>query len=629
MKKLFFFLQNFTHFFSFQVENSGGINGFLSKILQLYRKHGLAGLYRTSLRVFRSSGLDKTNYSKWLSLYDNKNELASAQSLIQEMADMPLISVIMPTYKSNIQWLKEAIDSVIGQIYPNWELCIADDASNDPVLYSLLNDYAKKDSRIKFVTRKVNGHISAASNSALELATGNWIALLDHDDLLHPAALFWVANCINRFPHVKLIYSDEDKISERGIRTSPYFKTNWNRDLFYSHNMICHLGVYSKKLVEEIGGFREGFEGAQDYDLALRCIERLNVDKEIQHIPRVLYHWRVHQQSTAKNANAKPYAMIAGERALNEHFQRSRFSGRIELTGHGYRAFYDLPNPAPLVSLIIPTRNGLYFLRNCIESIISKTDYPNYEIVIVDNGSDDHNTLQYLRELKEIENIQIVRDDSPFNYSALNNLGVSAAKGEVIGLINNDIEVISSNWLSEMVSHIMRADVGAVGAKLLYGNGTLQHAGVILGIGGWAGHLHKGLPRYSDGYAGRATLTSEFSAVTGACLLIRTDIYNQLGGLNDVDLKVACNDVDLCLRIRALGLRIVWTPYAELFHHESATRGYEDDPVKKARFAQEVSYMRDKWGEIFENDPMYSPNLTLDHEDASYAWPPRACIFKD
>jgi glycosyltransferase involved in cell wall biosynthesis len=584
-------------------------------------------------RVFRgailspnscSSDFNKNDYAKWLSLYDNQNELTNIQCLVQEMADMPLISVIMPTYKSNTQWLKEAIDSVIGQIYPNWELCIADDASNDPVLYSLLNDYAKTDSRIKFVIRKVNGHISAASNSALELATGNWIALLDHDDLLHPSAFFWVADCINRSPHVRLIYSDEDKISESGIRMAPYFKTNWNRDLFYSHNMICHLGVYSKKLVEEIGGFREGFEGAQDYDLALRCIERLNVDREIQHIPKVLYHWRVHQQSTAKDANAKPYAMIAGERALNEHFQRSSFSGRIELTGHGYRAFYDLPKPAPLVSLIIPTRNGLHFLRKCIESIISKTDYPNYEIVIVDNGSDDPDTLHYLSELKEIVNIQIIRDDSPFNYSALNNLGVSAAKGKVIGLINNDIEVISSNWLSEMVGHVMRSDVGAVGAKLLFGNGTLQHAGVILGIGGWAGHLHKGFPRYSDGYAGRASLTSEFSAVTGACLLIRAEIYNQLGGLNDVDLKVACNDVDLCLRIRALGLRIVWTPYAELFHHESATRGYEDDPVKKARFAQEVSYMRDKWGEIFENDPMYSPNLTLDHEDASFAWPPRA-----
>ena len=615
------------------INNFGGIKSTARRMFDLYQRKGIGGFLVVINNIIHGvvnghseqlNSYKRNRYPEWLIRYDSiDNETREKMlSKILKMEKHPLVTIVMPTYNSNIVWLSQAIDSVLGQMYENWELCIADDASTDPEVQKILEKYSTLDSRIKIEIRNQNGHISAASNSALKLATGDWIALLDHDDLLHETALFWVVDCINQNPDAMLIYSDEDKINEKNVRSGPYFKTDWNRNLFYSHNMICHLGVYSKRLVDEVGGFREGYEGAQDYDLALRCIENIE-DRQICHIPRILYHWRAHVQSTAHQPEAKPYAMLAGERAINEHFQRTGVLGHVKLMNHGYRPYYDLPNPPPLISLIIPTRNGLNFLRNCIQSIILKTNYSAYEIVIVDNGSDDPETLKYLESLCNQKNIQVIRNDDAFNYSALNNLGVSVAKGELIGLINNDIEVISPDWLNEMVANALRPGIGVVGAKLLYPNGTLQHAGVILGIGGWAGHSHKGFPKSIPGYAGRTSLVSEFSAVTGACLVIKKETYQRLGGLNAVDLKVACNDVDLCLGARALGLRNIWTPYAELFHHESVTRGYEDDPIKKARFAAEVSYMRNKWGDIFKNDPMYSPNLTLDYEDFSYAWPPR------
>jgi GT2 family glycosyltransferase len=380
--------------------------------------------------------------------------------------------------------------------------------------------------------------------------------------------------------------------------------------------------VYQRPLVRQIGGFRQGFEGAQDYDLALRCIERLGPGA-IHHIPRVLYHWRVHKESTAHDAAAKPYAMLAGERALNEHLRRCGVAAHAELIGHGYRVHYALPKAPPQISLIIPTRNGMPLIRKCVASILEKTTYPNYEILIIDNGSDDPGTLRYFEEIASEARVRLIRDDRPFNFSALNNAAVRQAEGAVIGLINDDIEVIAPDWLGAMVSFALQPAIGAVGARLLYPNDTLQHGGVVLGLGGLAAHAHRNAQHYDRGYCARASLVQSFSAVTAACLVIRKEVYEEVGGLNETDLAVAYNDVDFCLRVREAGYRNVWTPYAELYHHESATRGNEDTPAKQARFAREAAYIKQRWGHILFNDPAYSPNLTLDHEDFSLAWPPR------
>ena len=563
-------------------------------------------------------------YSGWIREFDTlTDEMRFAmRAHTERFVHKLLVSIVMRVYNPNPVWLEGAIASVRTQIYPNWELCIADDGSPDTAIRPILERYAQEDKRIKVVFREQNGHISAASNSALALAQGEWVALLDHDDVLAEHALFWVVDAINKHPTCRLIYSDEDKIDEMGVRSDPYFKCDWNPDLFYSQNMFSHLGVYQTNLVREVGGFRAGLEGSQDFDLALRCMERVEPG-QIHHIARVLYHWRIHADSTAHSSEAKPYAMVAGERALNEHFERLGVAATAESVGYGYRVQYALPERLPLVSLIIPTRNGVKLLRQCVESILAKTTYTHYEILIVDNGSDDRATLRYLEELAARPCIRVIRDAQPFNYSALNNAAVKVARGEVVGLINNDVEVINPDWLSEMVSHALRPEVGAVGARLWYADNTLQHAGVVLGIHGIAEHVHRFLPRNNVGYCGRASLIQSFSAVTGACLLVRKAIYESLGGLNETDLKVACNDVDFCLRVREAGYRNIWTPYAELYHHESASRGFDDTPEKQARSAKEVAYMQQRWGTLLTNDPAYSPNLSLIDENFSLAWPPR------
>ena len=387
--------------------------------------------------------------------------------------------------------------------------------------------------------------------------------------------------------------------------------------------MFSHLGVLSTALVRSVGGFRAGLEGSQDWDLVMRCTEHVDAS-QVQHVPRVLYHWRVHAQSTARSMNAKPYAAVAGERALNEHYERIGVKAVAEYQQFGYRTRYALPDELPLVSIVIPTRNGLDLIRQCIQSIDKKTTYGCYEIIIVDNGSDDPTALAYFAKLAERANVRVLRDERPFNYSALNNAAVAIAKGEVIALVNNDIEVMSPDWLSEMVGLAFQPGVGAVGARLWYPDMTLQHGGVVLGLGlGMASHAHKGLPRGLNGYAGRAALTQCFSAVTAACMVVRKSIYQQIGGLDEVNLSVAFNDIDFCLRLREAGYRNVWTPYAELMHHESATRGDDMAPEKRERFEREIAYMQRRWADVIANDPAYSPNLTLDAEDFSYAWPPR------
>ena len=619
------------------IARGGGLKRTFNKAILIYRCEGLEGIRRRirivatlqAIRPARRSGeCDRNDYAEWIRRYDTLTDEARGvmRTRIDGFSRKPLISVVMPTYNSKPAWLIEAIESVRNQIYPHWELCIADDASTDKAIRPILEKYANKDARIKLVLRKKNGHIAAASNSALELVAGEWVALLDHDDLLSEQALFWVAEAINKNPDVRLIYSDEDKIDEVGRRRDPYFKCDWNVDLFYSHNMFNHLGVYRFDLVADVAGFRVGLEGSQDYDLVLRCLERIDKN-QIHHVPRVLYHWRASVGSTAQSVDAKPYAMLAGERALNEHFQRKAVNAKVECVGCGYRVRYALPAAPPMVSLVILTKNGLHLIRPCVESILQKTTYQNYEILIIDNGSNDPLTIRYLAELRTEGRIRVVRDDRPFNYSALNNAGVKLVRGEIVGLLNNDTEVIAPDWLSEMVSIALQPGVGTVGARLWYPNETLQHGGVILGVGGVAGHAHHNLPRHHGGYFGRAILVQGFSAVTAACVVVRKVIYEEIGGFNEKNLSVAFNDVDFCLRVREAGYRNVWTPYAELYHHESATRGSDDDPKKQARFAMEAQFMKKRWGDLLLNDPAYSPNLTLDYGDWSLAWPPRVEVM--
>jgi glycosyltransferase involved in cell wall biosynthesis len=615
------------------VKRHGSLKRAMSRAFHLYRLEGLAGLTRGLKKAVTSSqdreikkdGADGRNdYDEWILRYDTLSDETRniIRAQIQTFARTPVISVLLPTYNPRADWLVEAIESVRKQIYPHWELCIADDASTDQGIRPLLARYAHDDARVKVVYRELNGHISAASNTALQIATGDWIALLDHDDILNEHALFWVVDAINRYPEVRLIYSDEDKLDPSGKRFQPYFKSDWNLDLLYSQNMVSHLSVYHAGLIREIGGFREGLEGAQDYDLVLRSLEHLKAN-QIHHIPRILYHWRSHPDSTAQSVNVKPYSIRAGERALNEHFYRQGVSAKAEFDRIGYHVRYALPADAPLVSLIILTRNGLQLMRSCISSILEKTTYPNFEILVVDNGSDDPETLAYLEELPTNGRIQVVGNNRDFNYSALNNSAVKMARGEVIGLLNNDLEVISPDWLSEMVSHALRANVGVVGARLWYPDDTLQHGGILLGGRGLAHHAHYKSRRGMNGYFNRAGVVQNLLAVTGACMVVRKAIFEEVGGLNEIDLQVALSDVDFCLRVHEAGYRNIWTPYAELYHYESATRGYEDTPEKRARFEKEKQYMRKRWGTLLQEDPSYNPNLAVDNLDFSLAWPPR------
>jgi glycosyltransferase involved in cell wall biosynthesis len=590
---------------------------------RLLRDGGVAGVKEYLMGQRLQGG---RSYNEWVAAYDSLTDSRRAMLVraAAELVHKPVISVVMPVYNPPVGLLDEAIHSVRRQIYPHWELCIADDASPNPEVTQLLKKHAAEDKRIKLALRDTNGHISAASNSALELVSGEFVALLDHDDLLAESALYWVAKELNMNPNAAIIYSDEDKIDMEGVRTDPYFKCDWNYDLFLSHNLISHLGVYRTELIRSVEGFREGYEGSQDYDLALRCVERVDAS-QIKHIPRILYHWRVLPGSTALAGAEKPYALIAGGRALEAHLQRKKIKANVEFIKNlgGYRVHYELPTPCPLVTLIIPTRNGLDLVRQCVESILGRTCYQNYEILIVDNGSDDPEILRYFASIEAEFRIRVLRDDRPFNYSALNNHAVSVAQGDVIGLINNDIEVISPDWLDEMVAIAMQPDVGAVGARLWYPDDTLQHGGVIMGVGGIANHAHKGVHRGVPGYFGRAELMQSFSAVTAACLLVRRDLYESVGGLDEENLAVAYNDVDFCLKLGRAGYRNVWTPFAQLYHHESATRGADDTPEKRARFEAESLYMSNQWSEVIRNDPAYNPNLTLMSEDFSLAWPPR------
>lgn len=505
------------------IRRGGGLRSTVRKAIAVWRQQGVAGLKARVVWVAGASNFafvgqetrevpDRHDYSRWVEYYDtlDDNGRWKINEEIRKWKTNPLISIIMPVYNPPLDLLREAVESVSAQLYKHWELCIADDASTDAEVIAYLESLKKQDPRIKVFFRKENGHISNASNSALELASGQYIALMDNDDLLPENALYWVVRAIHDNPDVGVIYSDEDKIDTAGKRSSPYFKSDWNEFLFRSQNMVCHLGVYRTDLVKDVGGFRVGFEGAQDYDLALRCSEKLDRN-QIVHIPRVLYHWRIHSGSTAMAGDEKPYAAMAGVKALDDHLQRKGNIGHTELLPMGmYRVHYACPDVTPLVTLIIPTRNAYSLVKQCIDSIQQLTSYSNYEIILIDNGSDDPVSLEYFAALDQQDNIRVMRDDGPFNYSALNNGAVRMARGELIGLINNDIEVITPGWLDEMVSIALQPNVGAVGARLWYPDDRLQHGGVVVGIGGVAGHSHKYLPKGDYGYFCRAGLIQEF-----------------------------------------------------------------------------------------------------------------------
>ncbi len=605
-------------------------------LLEVGDEHdGWHAFFSTPIRVGDDLGpIELTNYEKWAVAFDHHNpeSLKNLAALEDEFHLTPLISIVMPVYNTPEKWLVKAIDSVRAQVYQKWELCLADDASPKPHVRPLLEKLAASDPRIKVTFREKNGHISAASNSALALATGDYLALLDHDDELSPNALHEVVALLNAHPDTDLVYSDEDKIDEEGRRHEPYFKPDWLPDLFHAQNYTSHLTVYRAALVREVGGFRVGYEGSQDWDLALRVIERITDQSRIRHLPKILYHWRAIPGSTAMMLSEKNYPLEAARRALTDAFARRGEKITLHhVPGDHWRVQYPLPAEPPLVSLIIPTRNGLKFLQRCVDSILEKTTYPNYEIVIVDNGSDDPAALAYLATLSggthplltPHHRARVLRYDAPFNFSAINNFAVAKVSGEIVGLLNNDLEVITPGWLDEMATQALRPGIGCVGAMLYYPNETIQHAGCVVGLGGVAGHAFRDYPRGTEGKFNRARLVQNYSAVTAACLLVRKSIYEQVGGLDEKNLTVAFNDIDFCLRVRTAGHRNLWTPFAELYHHESVSRGAEDTPEKHERFRAEVEYMLKRWPEEIRHDPAYNPNLTLELTDFTLAAPPR------
>lgn len=554
-------------------------------------------------------------YRDWIAEHDTlgDRDRAAICAHIATLPAHPLISVVMPVYNPAEAHLRDAIASVRKQLYPRWELCIADDASTLPHVADVLAEAAMSDSRIRVVTRTANGHISAATNSALALAQGEYVALMDHDDLLAEHALYEVAVEIAKHPDAAVIYSDEDKLDSDGLRWGPYFKPDFDPDLLLGQNMISHLGVYRRDLILSLGGLREGFEGSQDHDLALRATGACGPAR-VRHIPAILYHWRQGRDTGSFSQGDIDRCAAASRQAVSEALAARGATATVEsapLAPHYMRVVWPVPDPAPLVSVIVPTRDRAKLLEACAEGVLERTNYRNLEFLIVDNGSTEPGTFAVFEALKRDSRVRVISAPGPFNYSALNNRAAAEARGEVLLLLNNDVEVIEPGWLNEMVAHAMRPDVGAVGAKLLYADGTLQHGGVLLGVGGVAGHYCVGYDHRDPGSFGWLTLVRQVSAVTAACLAVRKEVYDAVGGLDEENLQVAFNDVDFCIRIGERGLRILWTPYAELYHLESVSRGSDLTGQNAERFAREVAYMKRRWGAVLRRDRFYNPNLNL------------------
>jgi O-antigen biosynthesis protein len=565
-------------------------------------------------------GLGPTKlYRKWIAKHDRfgSRDYKRAKKELAGLKTKPLLSILLPVFDPEENHLRATIDSVFSQIYTNWELCIVNDASKSSYVKPFLDSLVSRDKRVKVFHRETNGHISQASNDAAELAEGDFLVLLDHDDLLRPHSLLRNAVKINEDQQLKLIYSDEDKLDEDEVRFDHYFKPGWNPDLFLSQNYICHLTCLNRQVFLDVGGFRTGVEGSQDWDLLLRVTEVIK-DHEIGHIQEILYHWRATDKSTAKVLKAKSYVLNSSLQVVNEALERRNENALAEISDHenGYlRIKYFTPEQPPLVSIIIPTKDRLDLIARCMESILEKTSYGNYEILVLDHESTDPPTVQYFKRLLPQERVRFVQVRGEFNYSKINNLGAKKAKGEILLFLNNDIEVVDGEWLNEMVTQTIRPEIGCVGAKLLYPNNKVQHGGVIMGLGGVAGHSHKHFHADDPGYKHRLQLVQNYSAVTAACLSVRKSVFEEVGGFNEKNLKVAFNDVDLCLKVKDSGYRNLWTPFSVLIHHESASRGRDDSPEKITRFHREILYLRTKWLKIMEEDPSYNANLTLKREN--------------
>lgn len=576
----------------------------------------------TALLHAGSSGGD---YREWIACYEQPfaADYARMADMMKAFPRKPTFSFVVPIYNTPVDLLLRCLRSMLDQNYPHFTVCIADDNSPDPRGAEMVQAITAQDPRVRLVRRCTNGHISAATNSAIAVADGDFIVLVDHDDVIPDYCLFVLAEAINRRPDARILFSDEDKLDEAGTRCLPYFKSKLNEFLLFGHNMISHLGVYETELVRRVGGFRKGYEGSQDYDLALRCLHEAG-PQAVVHIPHVLYHWQMISGSTAVAIGEKSYAASAATRAVDDYLARAHLPlaaqpgdipglNRVEATAV----------PDTLVSILIPTRDGLDLLRPCIESV-RRTATGRYEIVVIDNNSVDPATIAYFDELQRDEVVRVVAYPEPFNFSAINNFGVGHSTGDIICFLNNDTEAVSEQWLDRARALLSIPAVGAVGARLLYPDGTVQHMGITLGMGahGVAGTPHGGLPDASPGYFGKAHLLAEFSAVTAACLFVGRGDYEAVGGF-DPAFAVAYNDIDLCLKLRAKALKILCDPDITLIHKESRTRGYDVDDERMTRLQREAALFIERWSETLRNDPYHSPNHTLLASDFELAWPPR------
>ena len=558
------------------------------------------------------------DYGDWIKNIESQFRINSdlAEEIIRGLPNKPLISILMPCYETPPEYLRSALASIQNQLYPNWELCLVDDASPSNGILPTLESFKARDSRIRVVRREQNGHISAASNTALTMAQGEWVVLMDHDDLLNEAALLEIVIEINNHPTAQIIYTDEDNINEKGDRYNPFFKPDFDPDLLLGQNYVNHLTAYRRDLMTAIGGFRIGLEGSQDHDLILRASAFCG-PQAVRHIPSILYHWRQQTSRASFSESSLEKCLLASRQAVMDHLNGKGIEASVSpapLAVHYNRVKFPVPTCPPKVSIIIPTRDRADLLAACTTGLLHRTNYQNFEILVADNGSVEEPTKTLFSKLSRLPNVKILNLPGPFNYSHLNNQAALQASGDIVLLLNNDIDVIEPDWLTEMVSLTIRPGIGAVGPKLFYQNNSIQHAGVVLGMGwpgGIAGHYALGAPRNDHGPFGSLALLRSVSAVTGACLAVRRELYHAVGGLDEENLAIAFNDVDFCLRLREHGYRNIWTPFAELYHFESVSRGDDLTGQKFIRFQKESAFMRQRWGNYLDEDPYWNPHLSL------------------
>lgn len=566
---------------------------------------------------------EDARYPTWVSLYDTIDDSARAaiRARLNELAEQPLVSIILPVFNPPEEYLRAAIDSIRSQLYERWELCIADDCSTAAWVPKILDELAALDPRIKVEYRGENGHISASSNTALGMATGEWIALFDHDDVMAEHALALAVLALAAHPGAGILYSDEDHIDHDGVRSNPYFKPDYDPVLLLGQNYFSHLTVVRHDLIQKAGGYRLGYEGAQDWDLVLRVVEQLRAE-QVVHVPHVLYHWRVHPGSTASSLSAKPYAAVAAQRTVADHLVRTGQKGKALLIGgSGFtRIRMELPDRRPTVSVVVLARNGPRLVR-CLDSIRVRSTYPDIELVVVDDGDERPPIRKFLRDREG--GLVVVREERDVSDSALRNAGERAGGGDVVCFLHDDVEVLADGWLEEMVGLLLQPGIGAVGAKLLYPDGTVQHAGMVAGIGGTVGHVHRSFDRLEPGYFGRAMLSQCFSAVSWACMAVRREAFEAVGGFDEEHLSGAFGDVDFCFRLGEAGWKVAWTPHAELLHRETPKEPRETEGENAVRFARDIRYLHTRWRSVLEADPAYNPNLSLAHETFPLAWPPR------